>query len=187
MAPDTSTRLTYEDYVLLPDDGRRHEIIHGEHYVVPSTISRHQIVSRNLTVALWTFVRDRGLGQVFTAPFDIVLSDIDVVQPDLVFVTAARARIITEKNIQGAPDLIIEILSDSTRKTDEIIKRKLYESSGVREYWIADPLLEIVKIHRRGTGGYERVAEISTETGGTVETPLIPGLVIGIAEVFRWS
>jgi len=142
-----STHLTYDDYVQFPDDGKRHEIIEGDHYMTPAPRRKHQRVSVNLATEMSSFAKRHKLGLVFTAPFDVVLSDENVVQPDLLFVSAARAAIVTEDNIQGVPDIIVEILSESTRRKDEVTKRKLYERFGVQEYWVVDPELEIVEPH----------------------------------------
>lgn len=93
----------------------------------------HQRISLRLSTAIEVFLKDNPSGELFVAPCDVVLSDVDVVEPDLLFISSARQSIITERNIQGPPDLVVEILSDSTRKTDEVIKRKLYERYGVKE------------------------------------------------------
>jgi len=178
------TKFTYEDYLLFPDDGRRHELIEGEHYVTPAPKTTHQITSSNLQRILSGFIHDRRLGRVFSAPTDVVLSDLDVVQPDLLFVSAARLSIITEDCIRGAPDLVIEILSEATRKTDEIVKRKLYERAGIPEYWIVDPELETVKVYRMTDTGYLRAAELARETGDRLATALLPGLEIPLADLF---
>jgi Uma2 family endonuclease len=179
-----ATKFTYEDYLLFPDDGRRHEIIDGEHYVTPSPVTKHQRVSLRLATAFQSAARGRNVGEVLAAPMDVVLSDLDVVQPDLLYVSAARAAIVREKNVQGAPDLIVEILSESTRKTDEIVKRKLYERCGVREYWIVDPEVETVKIYRLTGKAYKRTAELSRETGDTITTPLLSKLKISLRDLF---
>ncbi len=134
MAPATSTKLTYEDYCLLPDDGRRHEIIDGEHYVNPSPNTKHQLAFGNLFYALSHHLRQHGDGLLFGAPYDVVLSNFDVVEPDLIYVSTARKHIITEANINGAPDLVVEILSPSTRRYDEAVKFKLYDAMGIAEY-----------------------------------------------------
>lgn len=105
-------------------------------------------------------------------------------EPDLLFVATSRASIITENNIQGPPDLVVEILSESTRRTDEIIKRKLYERYGVPEYWIVDPELNTVKVYRLIGERYDRVAELAEESGHELTTPLLPGLRISLAAVF---
>lgn len=121
---------------------------------------------------------------MFDAPTDVVLSSLDVVQPDLLFISAARASIITEKNIQGPPDFVIEIISETSRKTDETIKRKLYEGYGVREYWIVDPELETVDIHRLADRCYFRAAELSLAADHAIETPLLPGLKLKLSDIF---
>ena len=108
------TRLTYEDYCLLPDDGKRYEIIDGELYVTPSPVSAHQRVVTNLTYYLVEFTKRLGQGQVFVAPFDVVFSHYDVVEPDLIYISTERASVLTEKNVQGAPDLVVEVPSEST-------------------------------------------------------------------------
>ena len=131
-----------------------------------------------------TFADQHKLGLVFTAPCDVVLSDENVVQPDIVFVSAARVAIVTEDNIQGAPDLIIEILSESSRKKDEVTKRKLYERFGVQEYWVVDPELEIVKIFKLAQQKYGRAVELSKETNDVLTTELLPGFSLAVSEIF---
>ncbi len=185
MTTSASTKLTYDDYAAFPEDGRRHEIIDGEHYVVPSPIIKHQAISRKLEFALVKYLEQNPIGTVFDAPCDVVLSDLDVVQPDILYIANEHSAIITEKNVRGAPDLVIEIISESTRHTDEITKRKLYERFGVSEYWVVDPVVDTVKIHRLIEGRYQRVVEISNETGGRLETPLLPDFVMEIGAVFR--
>ena len=180
-----STHLTYDDYVQFPDDGKRHEIIEGDHYMTPAPRAKHQTASLNLSMAMGSFVKKYGLGVVFAAPFDVVLSDENVVQPDLLLVSAARAAIVTEDNIQGSPDLIIEILSESSRKKDEVTKRKLYERFGVLEYWVVDPELEIVKIFKLAQQKYGRAVELSKETNDVLTTELLPGFSFAVSEIFE--
>lgn len=177
-------KFTYEDYLLFPDDGKRHELIDGEHFMTPAPSTKHQRISRELLIAIGKFLESHPIGEVFDAPSDVILSDLDVVQPDLFFISSARASIITEKNIQGAPDLVIEILSETSRKTDEIIKRKLYERSGVSEYWIVDPELETVKFYRRAESAFTRPAEISREANDLLTTPLLPAFKLPLSEIF---
>ena len=120
------------------------------------------------------------------SPVDVVFTQRWVVEPDVVYVSKERSAILTEPNISGAPDLTVEVLSRSTRKRDEIIKRRAYEDFGVGEYWIVDPELESIKIQRRNEmGRYVRVVEISTETeGAKVASPLFPGLELSLARIF---
>jgi Uma2 family endonuclease len=177
-------KLTYEDYEHFPDDGKRHELIDGNHFVTPAPTRKHQYLVGRLNAWLFTFVDERRLGHVYSAPFDVVLSDADVVQPDLLFVSNERTKLLTEKNLQGAPDLVVEISSESTRRTDETAKRKLYERFGVREYWVVDPVLETVKVYRRTGGGFARASELSAKAADRLETPLLPGLELPLAELF---
>jgi Uma2 family endonuclease len=181
----STTKFTYEDYLLFPDDGRRHELIEGEHFVTPSPITKHQKITRNLLGELFVHIQQAKTGQIFCAPMDVVLSDLDVVQPDLLFISNKNASIITEKNIQGAPDLVVEILSDSSRKTDEIIKRKLYERYQVGEYWIIDPELETIKIYQLTDQGYARIDELSTENNNSLTTPLFPNWILSLPALFK--
>src|SRR5688572_26998104 len=119
---DLARKLTYEDYVLIPEDGRRHEILDGEHYGTASPFIRHQDVVANLHFALSVFNRTHRLGKILLAPTDVILSPHDVVVPDLIFVSNERLGIVGEKNVQGAPDLIVEVLSKGTRQRDESLK-----------------------------------------------------------------
>ncbi|MBZ0167861.1 hypothetical protein MELA_01650 [Candidatus Methylomirabilis lanthanidiphila] len=177
-------KLTYDDYLLFPDDGRRHELIDGDHYMTPSPSKRHQRISLNIAYRIRAHLEHHSLGELYTAPFDVVLSTTDVVQPDLLFVSSAKTAMITAQNVQGAPDLIVEILSETSRKTDEIIKRKLYERFGVQEYWIIDPELDTIKIYRITPQGYQRAAELNRETGDILSTPLLPDLTIPLNDLF---
>ncbi len=178
------SRLTYSDYQLLPDDGKRYEIIEGELYMTPAPATRHQLIVGRLTQALMNYLDIHPIGTVLTAPADVLLSETDVVQPDLLFVHNDSQAQITEKNIQGVPDLVVEILSESSRKTDEIIKRKLYERYQVQEYWIVDPELENIKIYRQADQGYTRTAELSTETHDAVTSALFPNWTLPLTQVF---
>jgi Uma2 family endonuclease len=180
-----STQLTYDDYVLFPEDGQRHEIIDGDHYMTPAPRTKHQKVSINLSASMHSFVKEHSLGLVFAAPCDVILSSKNVVQPDLIFVSTACTSIVTEDNIQGAPDIVIEIISERTRKKDEIIKRKLYERFGIREYWLLDPELETVKIYRRAEHGYGRALELSKENRDVLTTDLLPDFRLSLAAIFE--
>ena len=183
--PHSHVKFTYEDYLLFPDDRKRHELIDGDHYVTPAPKTKHQIISMNLANLLHVHVQRTKAGRVFSAPTDVVLSDLDVVQPDLLFISTARASLITEKNIQGPPDLVIEILSETTRRTDEIIKRKLYEHYEVSEFWIVDPELDTVKVYRLAGGRYHRAAELDKESGNVLTTPLLPDLQLSLTALFE--
>ena len=184
-ATDPGLKLTYDDFLLFPDDGRRHELIDGEHYVTPSPNTKHQAVSGNLHFMLRAWLEQHPVGRVFYAPFDIVFTQFDVVEPDLLYMSNGRAaEILTLKHVTGAPEIIVEIGSPSTRKRDETIKRRLYERSGVAEYWVVDPELEVIRVYRSQDGRFGRPEELSREAGDVLTTPLLPGAVMPLQRVF---
>ena len=152
--------LTYADYLQLPDDGQRYEIIEGELYVSPAPNTKHQRVSNRLSFVLTGHTLDRDLGEVFTAPTDLRLDDPSTVQPDILYVSWERHGIITRQNTQGAPDLVVEIISPSSTQMDLEIKRDLYAKHGVPNYWVAHPEQEWLRAYILGADGqYELVAE----------------------------
>jgi len=178
---DSTTKLTYADYLRFPDDGLRHEIIDGEHYVTPSPATRHQRISRNLLHLIQTYLDSHPIGELFAAPFDALLSDFDIVVPDLLYLSNERARFLTSKNLQGPPDLVIEILSPSTRSRDKKLKRDLYERVGVQEYWVVDPEQDRVEIYRRRAGSFGEATAVSRPTA--ITTPLLPNFELPLDRV----
>lgn len=178
-------KLTYADYELFPEDGLRHEVIDGEHFVTPAPATHHQRLLRRLSTALDVFLEGRGEGEVFFAPIDVLLSDFDIVQPDLVYFSTERLSLLTDKNAEGAPDLVVEVLSPGSRRRDERMKRNLYERAGVREYWIVDPELETVKIYRAGEGRFQAPVELAMEGGDVLNTPLLPGFGLALTRLFE--
>ena len=180
------TKLTYEDFLLFPDDGRRHELINGEHYVTPSPNLWHQELLQRLSFAIQLYLRAHPGGRMFFAPLDCVFTIHDIVEPDLLVVLPDQLDILTEKNIQGPPALVAEILSPSTSRRDRGIKRALYERVGVREYWIVDPDRKGVQVLRRTEGKAFRAARTLTSAAGDLlTTPLLPGFSLSLAELFR--
>lgn len=186
--PAARTELIYEEYLELPEDGFRHEILDGLHYAEPAATPRHQLVLLNLLRLLDRWVREEhgmAQGRLVLGPLEVFLSDRDVVQPDLLYFAPDRLDRIGEARIDGAPSLVVEILSDGTRKRDEITKRHLYSRHGVEEYWIVDPLVETVKVFRPGGDGtLAKVAELSGEGGDHLASPLFSGLSIPLTDVF---
>lgn len=183
--PASDVKLTYDDFVHFPEDGQRHELIDGEHVVTPSPNAKHQTIVINLAVLLGSHLRQHGGGRLFTAPFDVVFSDVDVVEPDLLFVSKAREHdVLTAAHVRGAPDLVVEIGSPSTRRRDETTKRRLYERFGVVDYWVVDPELDEIKVYRQVDGRYARAAELSLERGDVLTSPVFPGLGLALADVF---
>ena len=179
-------KLTYDDFVQFPDDGLRHELIDGEHYVTPSPNTKHQRVSLNLILLIGGWLEHNPIGQLFHAPFDVVFSKFDVVEPDLLYLSNARAaESLTPQHVRGVPELVIEIGSPGTRQRDETVKRRLYERSGVSEYWVADPEIDTIRVYRREGDQFARVTELSADAGDTLTTLLLPGLEVPLLKVFR--
>ena len=139
--------FTYDDYLTLSNDGKRHEILDGELVMTPAPSPEHQEILLNLIELLRGFVRAESRGKVFCAPTDVVLSMTDVVQPDIVFVSKERLNIITRKNVVAAPDIVVEIVSEATEKLDRVTKKELYERFGVKEYWIVDPEKQTIEVY----------------------------------------
>src|SRR5437870_117154 len=147
-------KLTYDDFLLFPDDGKRHELIDGEHYVTPSPNLSHQTVSGNIHFVIASWLEMHPIGRIWYAPLDVVFSQFDVVEPDLLYMSNERAaEVAIPQHIRGAPEIVVEIASKGTRKRDETIKKRLYERAGVSEYWIVDPVVETVRVYRRGDAG----------------------------------
>jgi Uma2 family endonuclease len=187
MATKTQIRFTYEDYKSLPySERQRFELLEGELIpMAPSPGEAHQSVSGELEFQLRRFVKEHQLGQVYDAPFDVVLGEPgeeQIVQPDILFVSKSRQRIIHEDEIRGAPDLVVEILSPSTEEKDRVFKRRLYAKYGVKECWLADPDSQTIEVLALGKRGYERAGLY--EKDQTLESPLLPGLYISLSEVF---
>jgi Uma2 family endonuclease len=178
-------KFTYEDFLHFPDDGKRHELIDGEHYATPSPNTKHQAVSGNLHFIILSWLEQHPVGRVFFAPFDIIFTQFDVVEPDLLYMSNERAaQILTAKHVTGAPEIVVEIGSPGTRKRDETIKRRLYERSGVSEYWGVDPELDVIRVYRREAEGFDRPSELSAEAGDILTTPHLAGLEIVLRSVF---
>ena len=174
-------KFTYEDYKHTPED-KRYELLDGELIMVLAPRTAHQRTSRDILIPINTFVAENDLGEVFIAPCDVVLSDTDVVQPDLLFVSKERSHIINEDNIRGAPDLVIEILSPSRAQRDRTLKRTLYALHGVPEYWQADTDAKIAMVLTLDNGEY-KVAGIYGE-GQMLVSPLLQGFTLDIDKIF---
>jgi Uma2 family endonuclease len=178
----TKIRYNYHDYLLLPED-KRYEILDGELFVVAAPNTRHQRVSRRLAVALTQHTESRDLGEILFAPYDVVLSDENVVQPDIIFVRKERAGVIGESNVAGAPDLAIEILSPATRSKDLAVKAKIYAEFGIQEYWVVDPEADTIEVLTWSETGYVR-AGVFAKTD-SLRTPALPDLRLSVATVFE--
>ena len=174
--------LTYTDYAALPDDGRRYELIDGELLVTPSPSFSHQWVVGALYAILRQHVRTNGLGVVFVSPLDVILNERSAPQPDIGFVASAREALITERGIEGAPSLVVEVLSPSRPALDLVQKRKLYRENGIPHYWIADPEKRILEGLVLGRGDYSTEARFAGHEHAVLSP--FPDLVIPLAEVW---
>lgn len=181
--PPGPIKLTYEDYVELPDDGRRYEILDGELEMSPAPAPLHQRVSQNLAFALHGHVRERGLGRVYHAPIDVLLADTTIVQPDLVFISAAREAIVTRRAVEGPPDLAVEILSPWSVRRDRVAKATLYARFGIGHYWLLDPEARTFEVYEAERAEYRLVA--THGASGTMRTPLFPELELDLALVWE--
>lgn len=176
------TLFTYEGFKRLPEDTRGWEVLEGELVHEPSPRPFHQIVAGNLFRLLSSFALDHRLGHVIAA-VDVVLSETNVLEPDLVFIPKERVDIITEVNVWGAPALAVEVLSPTTTRRDRDVKRGIYERFGVQEYWIADPRARTVEVLALAAGGY--VSRGVFRQDQVLTSPLFPGLQLAPADVFR--
>ena len=177
----TAVRLTYQDYANTPDD-ERYELIDGDLIMSASPIIAHQTNQSELGYYLKRFVKLNDLGDVLYSDTDVVLSDTDVVQPDLLFISKERQHIIGEANIQGAPDLVVEILSPSTARRDWGVKRELYAKHGVKEYWIADPANKIVWVMLLKDGVLE--IQQTCYPGDTIASSVLAGFTVKVDDIF---
>ena len=183
LTPNPAIKFTYDDYRNTPDDGR-YELLDGELVMAPAPSLRHQRIDTRLSSLLHVFVTERGLGEVFCPPCDVLLSATDVVQPDLIFVAREQRRILAAGDaVRGAPDLVVEILSPSTAARDRTLKRVLYARHGVREYWLVDPDAETVAVMVLSNDGFK--VEAVYGQGQTLTSPTLPGFTVNLDEIFR--
>ena len=175
--------LTVENYKLLPETGPRYQLIQGDLYMAPAPNRFHQEISRNLQFELHTYLKGNPIGKLFDAPFDVYLDEINVFQPDILVVLKERLGILTEEGAEGAPDLVIEILSPKTRRLDLANKKQEYARAGVKELWIIDPEPRTIMIHQFASGGGENVRQINEED--TLSTDLLPGFNLASETIFE--
>jgi Uma2 family endonuclease len=173
-------RLTAADYRLTPEDGPRYELIDGELVLMPAPSARHQDIVSELILLIRSHVKSHRLGKALVAPLDVFLGDHDAYQPDVVFIATARRDRMSEDGVHGAPDLVVEVLSPSTRAKDERRKKPTYAAHGVRELWLVDLDAETVAVHR-----FERGEVVTLVRGDALTTDLLPGLTIDLDALFR--
>jgi len=175
--------LTFRDYRQLPEGPPYYQLIEGDLYMAPSPDRFHQDILGNLHFILRSHLEKRPSGSIHLAPLDVQLTDLNIYQPDLYYVSNSRKAILTDQGARGAPDLIVEILSPKTAKLDRGVKREIYARSGVEEMWIVDPAVKKILVYRFAKG-----IDIPVGTFGVrqkFESPLLPGLKIDVPRVFE--
>ena len=178
----SGTLFTYEDYCNMPED-ERYELIDGELIMTAAPRRVHQGTSRNISTPLHIFVKANRLGEMYYAPTDVLLSDTNVVQPDILFVSRERSHILADEGIRGAPDLVIEVLSPSTAQLDKVRKRELYARYRVPEYWQADADDRIVLVLTLEGGEYATAGVYGM--GETLVSPLLAGFRLDVDDIFE--
>lgn len=174
-------KYTYADYLKTPDD-QRYELIEGDLIMTPLPVTRHQRISRKILIALDKYVTENDLGEVFDAPLDVFLDNENIVQPDILFISKERLDIIGEKNIQGAPDIVIEIISESTAYRDLVQKKKLYARFGVKEYWIVIPEESSIEVYTLKDNAF--ALHKSYGKDDTLQSLLLQKLKIELEKIF---
>lgn len=166
-------RVTYADLERAPEDGRRYELYDGEVFVVPAPLPKHQVVAATISEMLRKYARERG-GFAVASPIDIVFSDYDVLQPDVIYFSPERAGLVDVNHvIRHAPDLCVEVLSPSTAVTDRGRKLQMFARYRVAEYWIVDPAAEAIEVYVLRPSGYELLLTASANV--VVTSPTLPG------------
>lgn len=176
-------RITYADYLLLPEESR-YEVLEGDLRMVPAPGYRHQRVVGRIHLVLAGKVEAKGLGEVNIAPFDVILAEDAVVQPDVLVVLAEHLGVIAPEGVRGAPDLVVEVLSPATAQRDQVIKRRLYGRHGVREYWIVDPDTLTVEVSVNIGGRMETLGLFAP--GDRLESQVLSGLDLAVAELLTY-
>jgi Uma2 family endonuclease len=175
--------LTVENYKLLPETGPRYQLIQGDLYMAPAPNRFHQEISRNLQFELHSYLKRNPIGKLFDAPFDVYLDEVNVFQPDILIVLNERLGILTEEGAEGAPELVVEILSPKTRRLDLVNKKLEYARAGVKELWIIDPEPRSLTIHLLASDGVEKTRQLGEQD--TLSTDLLPGFNLPVETIFE--
>jgi Uma2 family endonuclease len=185
MALARAAVFTAEEYRLMPDDGKRYEVLEGELLMSPAPERWHQGIASNLHSILRQYLEKNRIGVVYMAPCDVYFDDFNVAQPDLIFVSKARKRTLVKEGIVGAPDLLVEIYSPGTVQRD-LKKRRIYAAHGVIEYWFVDGRNNTVEVYYFKKDR-EKPAFVKKENE-SFTSPCLPGLRISCAKIFeKWD
>jgi len=182
MGAEVIPKLTYEEFRQLPDDGKHYELIHGEVHLSPSRSTKHQLILGNTSVSLGTYVRSARLGVLFCAPLDVCLNPDTALQPDLIFISAERVGIVQENFVAGAPDLAVEVLSQSTAAHDRATKLPLYAEAGVPEVWLIDPQAKTVEVLK--LQGKKYLLDATLAGDQVLASNLFPGWQLPLRDLF---
>ena len=182
MALPRNIRFKAADIWDTPEDGNRYEVIDGQLCMTPPPVPEHQAASGALHEYIGPYVRRHRLGRLYAAPIGVELDDENGLQPDLVYVSAERLGIIGKRGIECPPDLVVEILSPSTRRRDRGIKMRRYAAAGVPHYWIVDPRRQALEAYQLAEQGYELTGTYGP--GSVFHPALFPGLEIPIDDLW---
>jgi Uma2 family endonuclease len=182
-APIETERLTANDYRALPEAGPRYQLVEGELHMAPAPNSYHQEIVWNLSRIFVRYLDGHPVGRVYLAPYDVYLSQHDVVQPDLLFLAKDRQQMRQEDGLHGAPDLVVEVISPSTAQLDKKTKRAIYAHAGVKELWLIDPILLQIHLYDFARDLAKAVRILDEDESFT--SALLPGLTVVAAEVFK--
>lgn len=183
MEPVATERYTVDDYRAMPEGPPYYQLVEGELIMSPAPNRYHQVVARNLFSIIHDYLRRNPIGEAYFAPVDVYLSETDVVQPDVFFVSHANRGLLADDGIHGGPDLVVEIVSPGNAQLDKKRKRPLYARHGVKELWLIEPTLEQIHRYDFTVDAAKPVRIVDSEE--SFETPLLPGLVVSAIEVFR--
>jgi len=175
--------MTVDDYRQMPETGPRYQLVQGRFYMSPAPNRFHQQIVLNVAVSLRMYLRANPIGEVYVSPFDVYLTDIDAYQPDVVYVGNASKGILTEQGAEGAPDLTVEVLSPKTSFLDLGGKRDVYARTGVKELWIVDPQGLTVAVYLLQADA--DVPNATYDSTAEFTSPLLPGLIVRVADVFK--
>ncbi|WP_448529711.1 Uma2 family endonuclease [Raineya sp.] len=173
---------TYQDLLSEFPPETRCEIIANELFMPPAPNTEHQEISGELEFIFRVFCKEKRMGKVFDAPFDVILDENNVVQPDIVFIANENLKYLTKRGFEGMPDLLVEIISPSTFYRDSVEKKDLYEQFGVKEYWIVEPANKVIEIFTLQNGKYILHQFVAEQ--GKIQSKLLQGFEVDLKDIF---
>ena len=179
---NTAVKFTYDEYRVLPENGKHYQLVDGDLIMSPAPTFRHQLIIAELANCLFNFVKENRRGKVLFAPLDVILAEDNVFQPDIVYISNERRSVIFREGLRGVPDLCVEVLSPSNRELDLNAKRLLYAKHGLPELWLVDPDADTLQLFRLQENHQAPLKVFGAND--TLTTPLLPGFSVGLSEVF---